>query len=52
MLKDLKVYDTGKVKVCNNNTCIEADGKNAQAIIQAIVFLVICISAYYLSNIK
>lgn len=47
----IKSQGTGKIKVCTpTNACIEADGKNAQRIVGAVVFAIVCVGLYYLSK--
>lgn len=50
----LNVYKPNDaVKVCNQNTCIEARGENARAIVAALCFAFVCVGvAALLKTIK
>ena len=41
-----------QIRLCKQNTCIEARGENARTIVGAVSLVLFCAALYYISKIK
>lgn len=50
MLEKFNNKNSGDIRLCSKNACIEAGGRNAQLIVAAVTFTIACVGLYYLSR--
>jgi hypothetical protein len=48
----IKYMPQDQIRLCKQDTCIEARGENAKTIVQAVSVALFCAALYYISKIK
>jgi hypothetical protein len=50
--KNVHYMPTDQIRLCKQDTCIEARGENAKTLVTVVAFLLFCAGVYYISKIK